>query len=694
MFIERMTSLNFKRMLITMACSWSLAGSAFATSFDEELDVGVIAGVSRSATPAVVTATKTPKKSVQVPLQPTPLVVKTQGDSLVAPSVEVPLVTPAARDRHAAKAQAEGTMHIRWENGALIAEPARLSLEKPVNVQTDEAIRRAVTIFSRDDGVISWDKKSGALIPRGNGRTEVFVVYQDKMVIVPVVVTDPDPNHLTMPDAFAAVGDSIYQADLDQSFATMGDNQAREEVVSDDVAGSGVLDEVVPQSVQGGEEEAQQTAAAEQQQRSRYQWKKRDAVQKTITVQVMDERSQAEAGVVYPVEGLNVQIVGTKVKATTSAVGTVRFADVPAGARVLVAVWSDQGAIAPTYAEVKLKDTPAEELVRVRVAQRQSFEVYLRLYQAAQQDSMASVCLRMMDQKQPQSRIKLGIGSEAIGPLYFGDYGPEPLANMTGGNGRACYFNVKPGLTEIAAYDDQNQLLAATTIPLFAGAHTEDDWDVMNSKSLRSRLAVMSSAQEQVFQGERANAFMGVHSADMKLVGRNIDFDQFGWGELGIDDEASFFKKRVYALNQGAEYETVLYAIDSNHANDNVLPLMPRGFVEDTFNQLYLSDSSSSVAYDPSLGALIVQYGLQKGEKFDDLNLRVVDQAGREVDTGWYFGSQNEQVVKAIFFNVPAGVYSVIAETRDHFWLDATTMAVDFWTTSVVQLGSPLTYQP
>jgi hypothetical protein len=51
-------------------------------------------------------------------------------------------------------------------------------------------------------------------------------------------------------------------------------------------------------------------------------------------------------------------------------------------------------------------------------------------------------------------------------------------------------------------------------------------------------------------------------------------------------------------------------------------------------------------------------------------------------------------VTKAIFFNVPAGTYGLLVETKDGYWLGSDTVIVYNETLSYTRMGSALRFRP
>ena len=114
--------------------------------------------------------------------------------------------------------------------------------------------------------------------------------------------------------------------------------------------------------------------------------------------------------------------------------------------------------------------------------------------------------------------------------------------------------------------------------------------------------------------------------------------------------------------------------------------MVHRGFFEDLFHELYLDSAGPSIAYDQAQAQIMLQY---HDSEIENVRLKIVDTEGREVETGWYLPS-SEGIHKAVFFNLEPGIYQVIISSQDGSWLDTTTVALDYWTNAVVNLGSEL----
>ena len=85
-------------------------------------------------------------------------------------------------------------------------------------------------------------------------------------------------------------------------------------------------------------------------------------------------------------------------------------------------------------------------------------------------------------------------------------------------------------------------------------------------------------------------------------------------------------------------------------------------------------------------GSVVVEHGNLGGHGDQSVKMRLIDAYGNDAGDGWYFADQ--PVAKAIFFNVPAGIYAVLIETQSGHWISADTVVVYSDSVSMVKTGS------
>ncbi|SME90306.1 hypothetical protein [Pseudobacteriovorax antillogorgiicola] len=537
------------------------------------------------------------------------------------------------------------------------------------------------TLFVRDPDVVAWNDETHELESKSYGNSEVYIVAENQMTIVKVEVKDNEANPAS--DLAVDVQSSALKNILSQSGKPL--SQLSVPYDTKGIAPS-LRDSDSEIVIDAGNELGVEVVRKEQ-----------ESLYKNIAIQVVDERSKPEEKEIYPVEGVSVQLVGSDFRARTNARGLVEIADVPAGGRFMVRLKDQSGRVLDQVIEVATEPNRDSELFRVRALSFRSYFLYSSVFGVAQRSNLASLCLRAMtpDGLSTLAGVRAEINVGADGPYYFNEFGPDGNEESGAEDGRMCFFNVDPGLVEVSFFDGEDYL-SAVTIPLVAGNHLEDDIYLANGQKVDSHLVAMPSAVQAMYGGrELRNQFLPVDYTEMIAVGDNDDVNYHGPGVLRFEPGHTFYRGRLYGLVQGAEFETSLYSFDpvihgKASSFSQVAPLLQRGFIEDLFNELYLQDSAPSIAFDPSLGSVFVRHGAQAGENLDQLSIRLVNHLGQDVQDPWFFGSTDSGFIKAVFFNLQPGIYTLIVESSRNHWVDATTIPVDYWLTTVTQTGAPL----
>ena len=100
----------------------------------------------------------------------------------------------------------------------------------------------------------------------------------------------------------------------------------------------------------------------------------------------------------------------------------------------------------------------------------------------------------------------------------------------------------------------------------------------------------------------------------------------------------------------------------------------------------------AQAVHDPTLGSVLAEYGVRERGDNPSITFRLVDAYGQTVGEPWYYA--DKPTTRAIFFNVPAGAYSLLVETADGYWLGADTVLVYSETNSYIRIGSRIKFQP
>lgn len=565
-------------------------------------------------------------------------------------------------------------------SGRLHIEPSVLDLstsgEASVAVQ---GLDQVPQVFLRDSTRVHWDGKRFHGLTQG--KTEIFFVYQNEMYILPVRVGQGGSAQ-----ALADLGsERLTSLKMPESFASMAPD-------AQGPRNSGDL------SIAEASLQVRRTKDDEAVSQKRFVYKNESRSYRDTAIQVMDIRSNAKEGKIYPLAGVTVQLMGLGVAAKTDAAGLARFADIPAGSRLWAMVADEEGRVVPTVNEIVVSAKGKAEVQRVRTMPYNTYVNYLNVLGANHNWSNGSICAKALDSTGARGLENLAVqinDENADGPYYISEHGPQPGQKETSANGRFCFFNVKPGLAEISFFMN-NQFQTAVTLPIFPGAHSEEDLPLSTGRSSNVYLASMPNAMDQLIgEDNTANTLESVVTANVISVGENETMPATADSVLSQIAERSEFKGRTYTLVQTAEFENTLQAEDVADRSSKlmpVLPLLPRGFVEDVFNELNQSSDHASIAFDPAMGQLVVMHKLDKTEDASKLQVTVVDASGRQVDQGWYFGSTSQGLLKAVFFNMQPGMYTVKVQSQDGSLSAVDTVAVDYWTTALVQTGANLQY--
>lgn len=630
-----------------------------------------------------------------------------------------------------------------------------------VDHQTLKAIEQGqMAVFIRNPDILAFDKQAMRLITKGRGNTELyFVSGSESMAIIPVAVegfagTVPalsaapkqlaSLNHLlasTYPQqevvarvkpkakikakasanvktkaAPALVAKAEPAAALVADLAERGITAA--ELPKTSIKSTGTL--LASAAPMAGIAPAAKPAAAAVDEAElpkpdrRFAHSGKGFAAGDITIKVGDERSELLAPGkprLYPISGLSVKVIGSKDRAITGATGEITLADVPAAASFLIAVDDPRGKFAPAIIEVAANRGSKE---RVKLLSQKNLSIYSDLAGAIQKSWLGSACITVKAEPDADglvedvSGLTVAANTGASSPLYFSKNLPRPNKVSLDSHGRFCFFNIEPGLVELGLKDENGQWLTGFALPIFAGKHLEDDITIGAGRLLRTQVAAVPSGKAQLHNRDIAlEDYAPVDSAELLALGDQAEFDSSLPSFHSLAPGYSAYKGRVFVLAKGGDMETALYnfpAPSKLTADMPVLPALPRGFIEDLHNDLYEGQSLGAAGslFEPSLGSAVVFFG-HYAKLPGSVTIKLLDDRGREVNTGWYFGESDgtpikgrtpEGLSKAVFFNLNPGIYTAVVETEDGQWLDSDTIAVDYWTTSVVSAGSQIRSWP
>ncbi len=405
---------------------------------------------------------------------------------------------------------------------------------------------------------------------------------------------------------------------------------------------------------------------------------------RNITVQLIDDRSVLNGAEkqIYPVIGATVHVVGTEFWARTDSRGIAVIKDMPTRSRVMLLVDDPTGVIKPAIAEINTNTE--NNVVYLKAMRFQLFDTYERIAGLTQDTNNGSLC-GVVSGLRSRAGVKVSVDARSQGPYYFNQFGfLDQTLQATAADGKFCFFNIEPGPVSFS-FSDKTANIATIPSAAFIGRHQDQEFNLTEGRGLRLSLGSYSTAHEQLGSDETSiNAVKEIDMIDMIPLGVGEPLTYLDNGVVGTADELNSHMGRVYAFAQASEFEPILYTLDSSETQNEIsksISLLPRGFIEDM--SVY-----AQVVYDPSLGVVIAEHAALVGQDAGAVNFRLQNERGEEVGDGWYFA--DEPVTKVIFFNLEPGMYSLMVETADGYWLAAQTVLVFNETVSFVSTGAEL----
>ncbi len=592
-------------------------------------------------------------------------------------------VKVAAKAREANQRNHEIVLDVEETAGGIKLSAESLSLGKLDAEATIRVKAKAgsVALFVRDQDIVQLDQGASKLKARKGGTTELYVVAAGKMYIVPIKVESGDSNwDLKVPDALVSLN-GLFTEKASANYPTFDapstELAPRTPPAAAETAPS-LQDSVADQAradLAHGDEQHFSAAPGE-------------LAYKAVTIQVVDERTSVDGVRVFPAGNVKVRLVGTEFQGHTDATGQLTIRDMPLDSRFLVAIDDETGAMRSTMAEINT-DEASGQVMRVRGIRGFAFDAYSEAAGSVADMSLGSMCGNVYDLvgegRSLTANVAIELDADAEGPFYFNNFGfLDRGMHATGLDGRFCFFNISPGPIAVTLYEAEAPV-ATVPLSIFAGRHVEEDLILGQEQHLVARLATLGTANEQLNGDPRlAQRLRTVDMIDLIPLGTTDPMMQLGSGQVATSNALMESHGRVFAFAQAAEFEPTVYAFAAG-AEDAVTPLVPRGFVEDmaVFAQ---------VSYDPALGVVVSDFNHPASAEGDTIAMHLVDSVGQDVGDGWYYSDSPN--TKAIFFNVPAGTYTLLVETKDGYWLGAETVIVYNETVSYARLGGEIRYRP
>jgi len=398
---------------------------------------------------------------------------------------------------------------------------------------------------------------------------------------------------------------------------------------------------------------------------------------RNVRLQFVDDRTKSEQAAIYPAGGLEVRIVGTEFRGVTDPGGYLDIETMPIGSRFLITADDSTQTFHPAIFELEV--TPKKEVVQLRMIREVVYQTETQVFGVSPVAGYASFCGRIHRGGYPVAGVAVKLDVSAYGPFYRNSQGyPDRHQSVTAGDGRFCFYQVIPGPVAVSIFE-AGQDTVVSQIALYENRHTEQSFNLARSTTTRLNLAMMQPAHAQL-NADRSLRYQSAHYVNLIALGEEAPFDATDPGVVSIVEYPAP-QTRIWAYADAPELEPAIYPISAT-ASKQALPLIPRGFIDDM--AFY-----AQVFRDQTEGVIIAEYLAPKTTKApESIVLRLVDQYGRDHGTGWYFA--DAPLTKAIFFNVPPGSYSLIAETKDGYWLGGEVVTVYSETTSFVRLGGAL----
>lgn len=633
-----------------------------------------------------------PVAQVEEPVQ------KELSDDAITRMLGVPAPTPVKQT--VVQAKLRTLKFFRGAAGLVTTEGGKIALHDPQEVvaiqMAPEVKSKHISMFVRDPAMLAYDAATNRLRALNTGSTELFVVSQDRISIIPVTIAPaaavaiaaetlakakrkiPAAADLEMPSNLASVDVLDHAAGVHATFAGLSQSNGS---TANNSRGSKAEDLQIPSEMTSLDSSADDATVS-------FVRAKAKATFGRMMVRVVDERSQWDGTNIYPVGGVRVRLVGTEFESKTDGQGYLEISDMPAGARVFAEIFANNGSTMPGFAEIVFDpaaiDKAHAQIIMVR--RYLSLDYAARMANVVQNMENASLCATMLDSsvhRKAVAGVRLSANKSSVGPFYFNDLGYlDTRMPATGNNGRFCFFNMEPGAVALGI-QKENRTVQAVVMMTARGRHTEETIGLDDARHLTTTVASVATASDQLSSDiDRANKYLSVEQAEVAVVGGKDQMVPIDEGVYTSGNPVLPIRGRVWTVAESSDFETSLQASSIKlPGSRQITSLLPRGFVDDMAN--YAQQSQ-----DPDLATVVVEHAAITGQGSESVKIRLVDPSGHDIGDGWYFA--DTPTAKAVFFNVPAGVYSVVVETASGHWLAADTLMADPETSTYVRTGAPL----
>lgn len=560
------------------------------------------------------------------------------------------------------------TLTLRRENGAVSFAPARpvLTEGQHLTVLLESGKEPSeLEVYPRDQDMVAWQAEDNSLVALQAGETEIIFIVAKTLHILPLQVRAASKAMGLASNA--AVDNTLLLARSSHSDSGYGISNAKQ-----------VAQINMPAMLEEKLEPATASLVAPplpEKSKGRFKLERAQLAYRSVEIQVVDERTTANER--YPVSGMQVSLLGSNLQLRTDARGVVRIADVPNMARLLLKLHDPRGRYVPALQEIFVQKGQARYQLVVR--RDVSFSTMQTIVGRTQDARLASLCA-VIEDEQGESGYVVESDVPADGVYYFNQLQLlAPQQQMTGKDNRFCLFNVDPGPLTLFINDADGQRRAVFTVGLAAGHHSEEIFTLTEGQTYRSWLAVADDMHRPLHGQETEDI---VDFVQMRMIGAERYLAKVEHGLLETTHAPDWHRGRSYVVTRDAEFEDTLYQFNAG-SRTGLVPLLLRGFIENT---ALLAEE----VHDAMLGSAVVEHGARQGEDAAAVSLRLINADGKEIHAAG--AMQEGSVTRSVFLNLDYGVYQVIAQNSDGYWLAAGTVVVYNETVSFLRTGAAVVY--
>ena len=595
--------------------------------------------------------------------------------------------------------------------------PSQISL---VDDQASEGIaiegsfkNEQLRIFVRDSEVAKYNSQTRRVDFLKPGKTEIYFVSTNEMKIASIERQDSSANIVSVqplskkpssPEAGTSRAAMVDFGAGIESPANQPNEYASNEEDDDEDEENSSIEVKVQHAAQSGlsvsvEDSAAQiarTLAVDSTNKQSLRIASQELQQAKVTLQIVDERSLPEQGVVYPVVGVAVRLVGADMPLKTDAKGMVTFQSLPLDSHFMVAIEDAGGEYRSSVFDLGASDIASGQVKRLSLSRYDTMGFYAQSVKVVQNASTSSFCLKVVHEEgevvSPLGGYSLEIDIAAEGPFYFESGLLRAERKTSGADGRACYFNVDPGPFMLRVWKDGEEI-AASPINSFAGRHLNETWDIRSKSKFEALTTANVSVKTHFGSNQQQDLLLSpLAETDVVSLGSEKALNVLQ-NAATVRSENEFAPHgRLFVAAQMDEFETSIQALDDRRyakvgekVRANQMVLLPRGFMDDVAAEAGLSR-------DEQLGSLYLQYIHHADFSEESVNIMVLDENGRKVGTAQFFS--DFPATRAAFIDLNPGKYFVSVESKSGRWLAGDTIIVYSETTTMSHLGAPLVYRP